>query len=94
LLKNSVPIPEYVLFSEDLYRGAEATIGERARLVNQELEGLGLTRAYFVGLGEADEAPSLRERAIWPKRLAATLGLMGRGMPYMLGLKRARAVAD
>jgi hypothetical protein len=94
LLKNAVPVPEYVLLSEELYSGGEAEIRDRASAVEQELEGLGPTRAYFVNLHETAGAIPPPPAATWPKRLGETLGVMGRGMPYLLGLKRARTAPD
>jgi class 3 adenylate cyclase len=84
LLKNSVPVPEYVLLSEDLY---DAAVGE-ARSVDQELEGLGRVRAYFIELGE----PALQAPGIGT-RLGDTFGVLGRGLPYLLGLKKAQTAA-
>src|SRR5919204_4580709 len=69
LLKNSVPVPEYVLYSEDLYGG-----GEASRL-EQEVEGLGPVQTYFVPLEPApDTAP---EQGLL-SRIGETLGVLGR----------------
>jgi hypothetical protein len=85
LLKNAVPVPEYALLSEDLYAGGAA--GE-APAVEQELEGLGSVRAYFFELGEPElHGPGLGAR------LGETVTTLGRGMPYLLGLKRPEAAA-
>jgi|SRR5919201_1806154 hypothetical protein len=92
LLKNTVPLSEYVLLSEDLYRRGEAAIG-RAALIEEELEGLGRTRAYFIDLSEIADAVPPTPPARVPKRVAATLGVMGRGLPYVLGIRRPRAAA-
>jgi class 3 adenylate cyclase len=88
LLKNAVPVPEYVLLSEDLYRSG--AVGD-AREVEQELEGLGAMRAYFVDLGEEAEPLPPAQAPSLGKRLGETFGVMGRGMPYLLGLKRRQA---
>jgi Protein of unknown function (DUF2652) len=82
LLKNSVPVPEYVLFSADLHSGEQATPLE------QELEGLGQVQTYFVALEPVPEAEG--EQGILP-RLGETVGVLGRGLPYMLRLKRPAA---
>ena len=92
LLKNAVPVPEYVLLSEELYRGGEAGVG-RASAVDQELEGLGSVRAYFVDLGDVAGALPPPPVATLPKRLGETLRVVGRGTPYLLGLKRSRSAA-
>lgn len=90
LLKNSVPVAEYVLLSEELYRGGG--VGD-ARAVEQQLEGLGAVRAYFVDLGDTGGPIPAAERPSVGTRLAETLGVMGRGMPYLLGLRRREARA-
>jgi uncharacterized protein DUF2652 len=86
LLKNTVPVPEYVLYSADLYRGDDAV-----PLV-LELEGLGAVETRFVDLAQHAEAlPPAPERL--PARVGDTLSVLGRGMPYLLGLKRAAPAA-
>jgi class 3 adenylate cyclase len=87
LLKNTVPIPEYVLFSGDLYTGSDGVPLE------QRLEGLGPVQTYFLDLSEIAEplppapAPSLG------RRVGETFGVLGRGMPFLLRLKRQHAEA-
>src|SRR5205814_10537963 len=59
MLKNSVPVPEYLLVSEPLYERGDPTITERANAIEEEFEGLGETRVYFVDMGEiADSVPA------------------------------------
>lgn len=87
LLKNTVPVPEYLLFSGELYRGGEA------RPLEQELEGLGPVQTYFVDLGELAEPLPPAPVAAWPKRVLETLRVIRRGMPHLLGLKRHPAAA-
>src|ERR671924_2150221 len=47
LLKNPVPVPEYVLFSEALYRTGFGALPDRVHEVSQDLEGIGPVRTYF-----------------------------------------------
>ena len=77
LLKNAVPVREYALLSEDLHAGGGV---EGAQPVDQELEGLGTVRAYFVELAAPEP-----EGANVAARLGETLGVIARGVPYMLG---------
>jgi class 3 adenylate cyclase len=84
LLKNSVPIPEYVLFSADLYSGCNGTPLE------QELEGLGPVQTYFVPLEPAPD-PAPEEGLL--TRLGETFGVLGRGLPYLVGLKKTAPAA-
>lgn len=63
LLKNAVPVEEYVLLSEELYGTSDNEIRSRASSVDQELEGLGRVRAYFVDLGTTNRAASTPSNA-------------------------------
>jgi hypothetical protein len=93
LLKNPVPVPEYVLLSEALYRAADGALLDRAHEVSQDLEGIGPVRTYFVDVEDlAGPLPPLPDPS-WPGRLTRTVGLVGRGLPYMLGLRPRRAAS-
>lgn len=93
LLKNSVAEPEYVLFSEELYRNGGRAF-DPVQQVEQEVEGIGRVRAYFADIagvaGSLPPVPSPSPLA----RLARTVDVAGRGIPYMLGLRRPRRVAS
>jgi hypothetical protein len=92
LLKNSVPIPEYVLLSEDLYRTGEASVPGDVGEITPELEGIGEVRAFFVDVAELDDPPPALP-ATWSERLGSTFRAVGEGLPYMLGLKQSRGRA-
>jgi hypothetical protein len=90
LLKNSVPLPEYVLLSEALYRAGDAALPDRVHEVSQDLEGIGSVRTYFVDVEDlAGPLPPQPDPSLLG-RLGETVGLVGRGLPYMLGLRRPR----
>jgi uncharacterized protein DUF2652 len=94
LLKNPVPVPEYVLFSEALYRTGFGALPDRVHEVSQDLEGIGPVRTYFVDVEDlAGPLPPLPDPS-WPGRLGRTVDLVGRGLPYMLGLRRPRRTAS
>jgi hypothetical protein len=92
LLKNPVQVPEYVLFSEELYRtGGEALFAPVSEL-SHELEGIGPVRTYHVDIAEvAGSLPAMPDPRL-VERLGRTLDVAGRGLPYMLGLRRRRRV--
>jgi hypothetical protein len=90
LLKNSVPIPEYVLLTGDLYDSDEASRPEPAHEISPELEGIGTVRAYFVDVADLAGPPPATRTPSWPARLGNTFSAAGKGMPYMLGLKSRR----
>jgi hypothetical protein len=94
LLKNPVQVPEYVLFSEELYRSGEATLPDPMHEVSQDLEGIGPVRTYYVDLEDLAGPLPPPPDASWFGRLGRTAGLAGRGVPYMLGLRRRRHPAS
>ena len=95
LLKNPVEIPEYVLMSEELYRAGESAVTSPAQEISSDLEGIGLVHAYFVDVESLEEPllPALPELT-WRGRLGRTFAAAGLGMPYLLGLRRRRALSN
>jgi len=94
LLKNPVAIPEYVLFSEDLFATGRAVLPENVHEISPDLEGIGQVRAYFVDVADIDDPlPPLRSPA-WYRRLGNTFAIVGRGLPHMLGRRPAGAVPE
>jgi hypothetical protein len=92
LLKNSVPAPEYLLFSEELYRNGGDAFAP-VQQVEQELEGIGRVRTYFADIAGVDSSlPPIVDPG-WLGRVGRTLDVAARGMPYMLGLRRPRHIA-
>jgi hypothetical protein len=88
MLKNAVEVPEYVMFSEEFYKTADAPLPGPVHEMSQDLEGIGPAQTYFVDV--ADLPPSL---APLPQptilgRVGRTLSVAVSGMPYMLGLRR------
>jgi len=93
LLKNSVEAPEYVLISEELYRTGGAALSDRVEEVPHDLEGIGRVLTYVTDIEDvAGPLPPLPDPR-WLGRIGRTLDVAGRGMPYMLGLRRRRRVA-
>jgi hypothetical protein len=93
LLKNGVPVPEYVLLSEDLY-GSGSGMGHPdrpAQPLTQDLEGIGTVTTYFV---DVDSLPGANEPIPdpgWPRRVRETLRMAGRGPRFMARPARVRA---
>ena len=91
LLKNPVQVPEYVLLSEDLYAsGGTSPPDHPIHEIAQDLEGIGPVRTYFV---EVDDLAGPLAPVPDPSRLrrfGVTVGMVGRGLPYMLRARRPR----
>ena len=91
LLKNPVEVPEYVLFSEDLYRsGGTSAPDDQMQEIAQDLEGIGPVRTYFVEVGDlAGPLPPAPDPSMF-QRVGGTFGILGRGLGYKLHLRRPR----
>jgi len=92
MLKNPVQAPEYVLLSEELYRGGATSVAAPVQEVAQELEGIGSVRGYYLEIDALPEppAPTPLPQPSWVDRVGRTLDVAGRGLPYMVGLRRRR----
>jgi uncharacterized protein DUF2652 len=91
LLKNSVPVPEYVLISEDLYQVDDMSSLDRPmQEISQDLEGIGPVRTYFVDVDDIAGPLAPLPDPSWSRRLGGTVGMVGRGLPYMLRRRRPR----
>ena len=87
-------MPEYVLFSEELYRTGGTALSAPAKELSHDLEGIGPVRTYLVDIAAvAGSLPPMPDPR-WLGRLARTFDVAGRGLPYMLGLRRRRRVAS
>src|SRR4051794_29665175 len=93
LLKNAVPLPEYVLLSEELYRSGGAAPSEPAmQELAQDLEGIGPVRTWFVDVEDIAAPVASLPDPSWPRRIGGTFAMVGRGLPYVLG-RRPPAVS-
>src|SRR5918998_1263784 len=78
LLKNPVEAPEYVLFSEDLYRSGGAALADSVQETSHDLEGIGVVRTYFVDIADvAGSPPPMRDPRLI-RRLGTTVDVAGR----------------
>jgi len=94
LLKNPVQVPEYVLLSEDLYRSGDAALPHPVHEITQDLEGVGPVRAYFVEVEDlVGPLPPVPDPSPL-RRLRETVGILARGLPYMLGLRRRDPISQ
>jgi hypothetical protein len=90
LLKNAVQAPEYLLISEQLHEAGGAAVPDPMHEVSEDLEGIGPTRAYFVEIEDLAGAMPPPPDPSLLGRLGRTVDVAGRGLPYMLGLRRRR----
>ena len=78
MLKNAVPVPEYILMTNAIFSRSLPPVRERAQTVEQELEGLGKTEIYFRRHGRARRRPAASAEG---HRHRASGDHAGRGVP-------------
>lgn len=91
MLKNDVPVEEYVLMSDSVHERCEPALRERSIQVDQELEGVGTMTSYFVDLDPIAREPPALEEPTFPARLGETAGVILRCFPRVVGLLQFRA---
>jgi hypothetical protein len=89
MLKNSVPIAEYVLMTEAVLELCGPSIAERATPIEEELEGLGAHRLHYVDISAMAEPLPPRKQASWMEKAGHAAALHARSFPYYVGLKRS-----
>lgn len=93
LLKNTVPLREYVLLTEDLYGSGSPALPDTVGQVEPDLDGFGPVKAYYVAVADLQPGDAPLPRPSWRGRLGRTAYAAGAGLPYMLGRKGRRPVA-
>jgi len=89
MLKNSVPVSEYVLMTEPLFKAIDPELQKFGHAQQEELEGLGETQVHYLDLDEIAAAPLPELRPSWLRRLSAWARMTWRSIPYFLGTKKA-----
>ena len=90
MLKNDVPLPEYLLVTKPIYDMLDAPLKASAQAVPLALEGLDDTDAYYVDLHAwSAAAPPAPAPLSYRARLARHLKLIWRSLPYIFGMRKA-----
>lgn len=88
LLKNSVPVREYVLMSEPVFERLEPELRAKAHAASEALEGLGTVTTHYVDLAQVDGAALAVPRRSGLRALWQWVRMTWRALPYLLGLKK------
>ena len=95
LLKNPVPVPEYVLLSDALYGyGAASPPDDVVHETSQDLEGIGPVRTYFVEVEDLAGPPAPVPDPSLLRRVGETVAILGGGARQQLRLRRPRRTAS
>ena len=89
MLKNAVPVPEYLLLTQRSLPLLAAPVRERAQALMLEVEDLGPTATFYVDLPVLAGEPGPVRKLSLLRRLARHFGLTYRSLPYIVGAKKA-----
>jgi hypothetical protein len=88
MLKNTVPIPEYLLMTDPVLERSDPGIRAQAVPIEQELEGVGTETLHYLDLEQtAVEAPPVAPKPLG-RRLGYTAALTVRALPALVGIGR------
>ena len=87
LLKNRVPINEYLLVTEPVYQTLEPDAQAKASHFPTHVDDLGRTATWYLPIAGDAEPRSVRQPFL--RRLVRQLGLMRRTVPYVTGRRKA-----
>lgn len=82
LLKNAVPISEYVLMSEPVHARLAPAVQQVARESAEDLEGLGEMRTYYIDLNDIGSASPIPRAPSGPRKLLAWAKMTLASLPY------------
>ena len=89
LLKNSVPIAEYVLMSEPVFERLEADVKPLGKEVHEELEGLGHTKLRYIDFTDIQRERPHMARKPFLQRFVAWFKMTLRSIPYFVGTRKS-----
>jgi len=90
MLKNTVPLREYILMSEQLFESCSEPIRTHTNALTQEFEGLGAVMTYFVDIRNVAAKLPPKPRATKIGILREHWGLVLRSLPYLIGVKKPK----
>ena len=88
MLKNAVPLREYVLMTDTLARQLAPELREQAQSIQEELEGLGRYSLRYVAMDALGAPPVLALQSSSLRQAVAWARMTWRSLPYMLKLKQ------
>lgn len=88
LLKNSVPLREYVLMTNSLADALPPDVRAQGRPLEEDLEGLGRVPLTYLDLQQLAPAPAEQPEPSFVRRWASHVVRNARSVPYLLNLKK------
>jgi hypothetical protein len=86
MLKNAVPVPEYVLMTDVVAECLEESMRQRSKPLTHDFEGIGQTSTYYIDLATPEVIPVVPQRSFFG-RVSAKLKFEMSTLPLVLGAK-------
>jgi len=87
MLKNSVPVVEYVLMTDPVAACLDESMRQRCKPLIQDFEGIGETSTHYIDLATSDAPPALPKRGFFG-RLGPSAKFELSSLPFLLGIKK------
>jgi hypothetical protein len=87
MLKNSVPVIEYVLMTDPVAACLDESMRELCKPLIHDFEGIGETSTHYIDLATSDVPPALPKRSFLG-RLGRTAKFELSSLPFRLGMKK------
>jgi hypothetical protein len=87
MLKNSVPVSEYVLMTDPVRNALPTDVAQHAVAQQEEFEGVGPTQVHYIDLDAIERAPPPLLVLTPLEKLVGWVRMTWRALPYMLGFK-------
>jgi hypothetical protein len=88
MLKNSVPVSEYVLMTDPIHDRLAPSLKEVAKHAQEEFEGLGLTQTHYIDLNDVALGTLPEFKPTLLGKIWQWLQLNVRSIPYILGVRK------
>ncbi|RYZ43590.1 MAG: DUF2652 domain-containing protein [Myxococcaceae bacterium] len=88
MLKNDVPVKEYVLMTDTVRQGLTPELRQLTRGLEHDFEGMGLTATHYLDFNEVTATLPQALRPSLPRRLWSKLMMELRSLKYLLGFKK------
>lgn len=87
MLKNQVPVPEYVLMTDPVAARLDEAMRGRSMPLTHDFEGIGETSTHYIDLATSEAPPAPPKRGFLG-RLGRTAKFELGSVPFLLGLKK------
>jgi len=88
MLKNTVPVPEYVLMTDPVAQSLDEAMRLRSKPLMHDFEGLGQTSTHYIDLAGSEVFPVAVPERSSVGRLWLKLKLESSSLPFLVGIKK------